>query len=224
MIKIIYEDNHLLVVEKPVNVLSQADNTGDVDMLEILKAYIKEKYKKPGEVYLGLVHRLDRPVGGVMVFARTSKAASRLSEQIRVGEFKKTYLAIIEGILLQKAGIMEDWLLKNHQTNTVSKVEEGTNGAQKALLEYEVISEMDKLSLVKINLITGRPHQIRVQFATRGCPLYGDIKYNKNIKYNALSLWSYEISLTHPTLKDMRTFQIDVPEKHPWSLFKSNSI
>lgn len=166
-LKVIYEDNHIIVVEKPVNVPSQQDKTNDIDMLTIIKQYLKEKYNKPGNVYLGLIHRLDRPVGGVMVFAKTSKAAARLSEQVRNKEFKKKYLAIVDGKIENGSGALEDYLLKNERTNTSKVVKEGTKNAKYAKLEYEVIAynEETDLSLVKVTLHTGRHHQIRLQFA-----------------------------------------------------------
>ena len=159
MINIIYEDNHLLVVEKPVNIPVQSDDSKDDDLLTILKAYIKEKYNKPNNVYLGLVHRLDRPVGGIMVFAKTSKAAARLSKQIQQHEFKKTYLAICCSNKLKKQDTLTNYLLKDHKTNMVKEDKKG----KIAILDYELLAVKNDLSLVKINLKTGRSHQIRVQ-------------------------------------------------------------
>ncbi len=178
-LKILYEDNHIIVVRKPNNVPSQADKTGDIDMLTIVKSYLKEKYHKPGDVYLGLVHRLDRPTGGVMVFARTSKAASRLSEQIRTKQIQKKYLATCDGKLEKEKDTWHDFLLKTERTNTSKVVPEGTKNEKEASLDYEVIKYNEKtdLSIVKVNLHTGRHHQIRVQFASRGHSLYGDQKY-----------------------------------------------
>ena len=166
-LNVVYEDNHMIVVEKLVNIPSQADKTGDIDMLTIVKQYIKEKYHKPGEVYLGLVHRLDRPVGGVMVFAKTSKAAGRLSEQVRNKQFRKKYLVIVDGKFENKTGTLQDYLLKNERLNTSKVVEEGTKNSKLAVLDYEVLTykEETNLSLVKVNLHTGRHHQIRVQLA-----------------------------------------------------------
>ena len=166
-LKVLYEDNHIIVVEKPVNIPSQADKTGDVDLLTIVKQYIKEKYNKPGEVYLGLVHRLDRPTGGVMVFARTSKSASRLSEQIRNKTMHKKYLCIVDGKMENQTGSMRDFLLKNERTNTSKVVKEGAKNAKEAILDYEVVkyNEEINMSVVKVNLHTGRHHQIRVQLA-----------------------------------------------------------
>ena len=215
MNKIIYEDNHLLVVEKPQNVLVQADNTNDLDLLTSLKRYIKEKYNKPGEVYLGLVHRLDRPVGGVMVFARTSKAASRLSNMIRLKEFEKTYLAVVEGKVPDE-GVFEDYLLKieNENRTIVDK-----NGKY-SKLSYKLLSYKDGLSLVRIKLDTGRSHQIRVQFSSRGYALWGDQKYNSKAKVgNQIALWAYEIEFKHPVRDEIVDFKCNPPMNAPWNLF-----
>mgnify|MGYP001084929643 CR=1 FL=1 len=221
-IPIIYEDNHLLVVEKPPNLLSQGDRTGDPDILNLLKEDIKTRYNKPGKVYLGLIHRLDRPVGGTMVFAKTSKAASRLSQQIREREFEKTYLAIVYGEVLKDKDRLVHYLLKNNRNNIVSTVAKGTKGAKEAILDYELIETTDQYSLVKINLHTGRPHQIRVQFSTIGHPLYGDRLYGPktDTRSKNIGLWSYEIRCTHPTIRDKRTFISFPKEEMPWDNFK----
>ena len=177
--KILYEDNHIIVVEKMPNIPSQGDKTGDTDMLTLIKKYLKEKYNKPGNVYLGLIHRLDRPVGGVMVFAKTSKAAARLSEQVRNKELKKKYLVIVDGKLEKLKDILEDYLLKNERNNLSKVVKEGTKNSKFASLDYEVIkyNEETNLSVLKINLHTGRHHQIRVQLSSRNHSIYGDQKY-----------------------------------------------
>ncbi|MGI6777252.1 MAG: RluA family pseudouridine synthase [Acetivibrionales bacterium] len=220
-VNIIYEDNHLLVVEKPVNILSQGDSTGDADMLGILKDYIKNKYNKPGNVYLGLVHRLDRPVGGTMVFAKTSKAASRLSDEIRRGEFKKTYLAVVHGALQKKSGRMEHYLLKDTKTNMVRAVKETNKAAKIAILEYKTLASKENLSLVSIDLLTGRPHQIRVQFSAAGTPLFGDQRYGKSLNKAGwqIALWSSVITCSHPTLKERMIFRSLPPDTYPWNLF-----
>ena len=216
MNNIIYEDNHIIVVYKKENIPVCLDESNDEDLLTIIKKYIKEKYNKPGNVYLGLVHRLDRPVSGIMVFAKTSKAASRLSEQIRNKEFKKTYYAVIEG-KTKESDTLIDKLLKDSKTNIV-KVDK--NGKE-AILNYERISYKNNLSLVKINLKTGRSHQIRVQFSSRNLPLYGDNKYNKNAKVKEqIALLSKKIEFIHPTTKENLSFEIDLPNKYPWNIFE----
>lgn len=220
MIKIIYEDNHLLVVEKPVNIPVQADDSKDKDLLTMLKEYIKNKYNKPGNVYLGLVHRLDRPVGGVMVFAKTSKAASRLSEQVRCHKLKKIYQAIVLG-KTNESGELKDKLLKETKTNIV-KVDE--NGKE-AILNYHLdnYNKENNLSLITINLKTGRSHQIRVQFSHAGHPLYGDQKYNKNAVKTQICLWATELSLEHPITKEILTFKSNYPNSYPWNIFNKKN-
>ena len=205
-LRVLYEDNHVIVVVKEKNVLSQADNTHDIDMLTIIKKYLKEKYNKPGNVYLGLIHRLDRPTGGIMVFAKTSKAASRLSEQIRLNLFTKKYLAIVSGYFDEKTGVFEDYILKKEDNSSVI-----SNLGKYAKLEYEVLKEKSNLSLVNILLHTGRHHQIRVQFASRNHPLYGDQRYGKSSK-KQLALFAYYLSFNHPVTKEKLEF-IKYPDK-----------
>ena len=205
-IRVLYEDNHLLVVEKPANVPVQADASGDEDLLTACKGYVKEKYQKPGEVYLGLVHRLDRPVGGVMVFARTSKAAARLTEQFSAHRTEKRYAAIVEGSTPAE-GRLTDWLWKNESTNTTSVVPEGTPGAKQARLSYRTLARKNGLSLLDVKLQTGRPHQIRVQLSHAGFPLLGDQRYNPDAKVGQqIRLWAYALTIAHPTLKEPMTF------------------
>ena len=216
MNNILYEDNHLLVVVKNANIPVQKDDSNDIDLLTKLKEYLKVKYNKPGNVYLGLVHRLDRPVSGVMVFAKTSKAASRLSEQIRTKKFEKKYYAIIDGKLKNTEGIFKDKLLKNTKTNTTIISDNG----KEAILNYKVLKIVNNLSLVDINLVTGRSHQIRVQFSSRHCPLYGDQRYNKNTQNGQqIALISYYLSFYHPISKEKMVFEIKCPDFYPWSLF-----
>ncbi len=225
-LKVLYEDNHIIVVEKIVNIPSQADKTNDVDMLTIVKDYIKKKYNKPGEVYLGLVHRLDRPVGGVMVFARTSKAASRLSEQVRNKELKKQYLAIVDGKMEEEKDILKDFLLKNEKNNLSKVVDEKNKYAKYAELDYEVLkydSEIN-LSVVKVNLHTGRHHQIRVQFASRNHSLYGDQKYGIRGRGKQICLWAYSLTLKHPITKEEMTFR-SIPEiTGSWKILENVNI
>ena len=211
--KVIYEDNQIIVVEKSPNIPSQSDKTGDIDVLTMVKRYIKEKYNKPGEVYIGLVHRLDRPVGGVMVFARTSKSASRLSEQVRNKTFNKTYIAVVDGKIKEKSGVLEDYLYKDERNNISKVVSKDKKNAKLAKLEYEVLDYDEKrdLSTVKIKLYTGRHHQIRVQFANAGHSLYGDQKYGTRGKGKQIALWAYELTIEHPTTKEKMTFK-NLPE------------
>ena len=225
-LKVIYEDNHIIVVEKPPNIPSQEDKTEDTDMLTIIKEYLKEKYNKPGNVYLGLVHRLDRPVGGVMIFAKTSKAASRLSNQVREKVFKKEYLAIVDGKPEKNKGTLENYLLKNEKTNTSKIVKENTSGSKYAKLEYEVLkyNEEIDLSLLKILLHTGRHHQIRVQLAGMGHSICGDQKYGTRGRGKQISLWAYKLTIEHPITKESMTFT-DIPEPiGPWVMIKGFNI
>lgn len=207
-LKVIYEDNHIIVVEKPVNIPSQGDKTGDMDMLNIIKDYLKEKYNKPGNVYLGLVHRLDRPVGGVMVFAKTSKAASRLSEEVRLKEFKKTYLVIVNGKMEENKGTFQDYLIKNEKNNMSKVAKEKNKNSKLAILDYEVLKydeEID-LSVLKINLHTGRHHQIRVQLSSRNHSIYGDQKYGGRGHGKQITLWAYKLKIKHPITKELIEF------------------
>ncbi len=201
---IIYEDNHLFVVNKPAGILIQGDITGDKSLLEIAKEYIKVKYNKPGNVYLGLVHRLDRPASGVIVFARTSKSASRLSKQFREKTIEKKYVALIEGKVSQ-SGILKDKIIRNGATSKINR-----NG-KPAELRYKLVDYRNNISKVEIDLITGRHHQIRVQFASRGNPVLGDFRYGSKIKFGnrAIALHSFSISLIHPTKKEKMTFKFE---------------
>ena len=213
-LNVLFEDNHIIVVEKMVNIPSQADKTGDIDMLTIIKDYLKEKYNKPGNVYLGLVHRLDRPVGGVMVFAKTSKAASRLSEEVRVKQFEKKYLVIANGKFEEDKGTWQDYLLKNEAKNMSKVVKEGTKNSKLAILDYEVIKydpDLD-LTVAKINLHTGRHHQIRVQLSSRNHSIYGDQKYGGRGHGKQICLWAYSLKIIHPVSKEELTFEL-YPEK-----------
>ena len=226
-LKVLYEDNHIIVVVKPQNIPTQEDESKDKDMLTIVKEYIKEKENKPGNVFVGLVHRLDRPTGGVMVFAKTSKSASRLTEQIKNGEFKKRYLSVINGKPREKRGKLVNFLKKNPRNNTVMVVPELTTGAKRAELDYEVLEAKEKVSLVDIKLHTGRSHQIRVQMKTIGCPVYGDVKYGGDIlaKGHNLALWAYELKFVHPTTKENMTFKVYPPENIvPWNVFNLDIV
>lgn len=216
--KVIYEDNHLLVVEKPYGIPSQADSSGDDDMLTLCKAYIKEKYDKPGKVYLGLIHRLDRPTQGIMVFARTSKAAARITKQIQAGKFSKTYLAVLTSIPKEQQGELWHYLVKDSDARMARVTTKNAPSAKKAGLSYEVLGQKDGLCLVKIQLFTGRFHQIRAQFAHIGCSVYGDMKYGKRDIKDRLALFASEVCLDHPTKGERMCFSAK-PTRYPFSLF-----
>lgn len=225
-LNIIYEDNHIIVVEKKVNIPSQGDKTGDIDMLTLVKQYIKEKYNKPGEVYLGLVHRLDRPVGGVMIFAKTSKAAARLSEQVRIKEFKKNYLVIVDGKMKSEEGTLEDYLLKNEKLNMSKVVPKGTKNSKLAKLDYQVLKYDEKinLSLLKVKLHTGRHHQIRVQMSNSGHGIYGDQKYGTRGRGKQICLWAYELSIIHPITKQTLTFRALPKKNGSWVIMEDINL
>ncbi len=214
---ILYCDNHILVAVKPFNVPSQADSSGDGDMLTMLKAWVKQKYDKPGNVYLGLVHRLDRPAGGVMVFARTSKAASRLFEQFSNHFQGRKYLCVIKGAL-EHESVFEDWLIKGND-GFVRSVARGAPGAKYARLISSPIAQRDGLTLSDVELFTGRAHQIRVQHAVRGLPLYGDARYGGGRPGEQLALWAYSLTVEHPTTHETMTFTCPPPMTGVWERF-----
>lgn len=216
-LRVLYEDNHVIVVVKEKNVLSQADNTHDIDMLTIIKKYLKEKYNKPGNVYLGLVHRLDRPVSGIMVFAKTSKAASRLSDQVRKKEIKKTYMAVVKGIIKKDEDTFVDYLLKLDNGNTIVTTKDK---GKESVLTYKVLKRNYEKNetLASIDLKTGRHHQIRVQFASRGYPLCGDQRYGKSDK-TQIALCAYKLEFIHPTTKQLMKFEIEKPLDTYWTDF-----
>ena len=217
-IPVLYADNHLLVVVKPPNMVVQADQTGDLDMLNALKRYIGEKYHKPGAVYLGLVHRLDRPVGGVMVFARTSKAAARLSEQFAEHHTGKTYLAVAQGAIDAETRLT-DYLKKKAQTGMVCVVNWDTPGARQAILTTTPIAQKNGNTLVRVQLETGRAHQIRVQHQHMGHPLWGDARYGGGRPGQQIALWAYRLALIHPTQKAEMIFRELPPLRGVWQDF-----
>ncbi len=221
-LNVLYEDNQVIVVVKPQNVPSQADESGDLDLLSMVKAYVKEKYNKPGEAFIGLVHRLDRPTGGIMVFARNSKSASRLSAELVSHEMKKTYYAVCHGVPQIKSGSLINYLKKDEKENIVKIVPQAEQGVKKAELTYKVLQNSDTESLIEVNILTGRSHQIRVQFAGIGCPLVGDNKYGKD-KTRAsknLGLWAGRLEFTHPVSKQKMVF-VASPDTSvmPWNKF-----
>lgn len=214
-LNVLYEDNHVIVVEKPFNVLSQGDATGDLSLLDMVKQYVKVKYHKPGNVYIGLVHRLDRPVGGIMVFARSSKAASRLCKQMQENGFSKNYYAIVSGKLEKNEDTLVDYLKKLDNGNTIV-----SKDGKKAVLSYKVLdySKDINASLVDVKLETGRHHQIRVQFASRGHYLLGDQRYGKLDKQQ-ISLFAYELQFVHPISKEIMTFKLKPEKSGYWKYF-----
>lgn len=214
---VIYEDNHIIVVRKEPNILSQSDITQDMDMVTLIKKYLKEKYHKPGNVYLGLVHRLDRPVGGVMVFAKTSKAAARLSKDIKNHLFQKRYLAIVHGILEQESDTLIDYLKKDRDGNTKVTTKEDGKYAE---LSYKVLDKNKKQNktLVEVQIKTGRHHQIRVQFSSRGYPICGDQRYGKQDR-TQIALFAYLLEFNHPITKKKMCFQIKPTNVGHWTMF-----
>lgn len=219
-VAILHEDNSILVVVKPQNIPSQSDASGDLDLLTLLKQYIKDKYAKPGNVYLGLVHRLDRPTGGVMVFAKNSKAAERLSKQITDGDIVKQYLTALVGCPREPKGTLVNYLKKNALTNNVYVATFGDHDAKRAELGYQVLEKSDNLTLVKVQLGTGRSHQIRVQFAAINCPVFGDVRYGGDIKRGCnLALWAYRLEFDHPVSREHMVFVAYPPTAEPWQRF-----
>ncbi len=221
-VPILFEDNHLLLVEKPINVPVQGDSSGDLDLLTILKNDLKTRYQKPGNVYLGLVHRLDRPVGGAMVFAKTSKAASRLSDMIRRHVIERNYFAVVHGTPNKKRGQLMHYLHKDSRKNKVSVVSSNHPNAKKAVLDYEIIESKKGFSLLSVNLHTGRPHQIRVQLSAMGNPLFGDQKYGEHLNKpgQQLALWAHSLYFEHPVRKEPVGSYSFPPNHAPWDLWR----
>ena len=219
---IIHEDNHIIVVVKPFDIPSQADESGDKDMLTMVKEYLVEKYQKKGNAFAGLLHRLDRPTGGVMVFAKTSKAAARLSETIRSGEFEKKYFAVAMGEPKEKQGRLVHYLLKDEENNNVEIVPMTTDGAKRAELDYKVLKTAGGLSLVNIDLLTGRSHQARVQMASLSTPIYGDLRYGgKKAAAPNLALFAYCLRFSHPVTRETMVFKAYPPVGvSPWKEFE----
>lgn len=219
--EVIYEDNHVLVALKPPGMPTQGDVSGDEDCLSLLKAYIKAKYQKPGEVYLGLVHRLDRPVGGLLVFARTSKAAARLSLQVRERGMGKVYLAVCQGEA--PAGELRDYLKKD-RLFTARVVQKNTPDAKEAVLESVPLAGADGLWLCRVLLHTGRHHQIRAQFAHHGAPLWGDNRYGSGKPGQTPALWAFRLSFDHPTSGKRLCFFRLPPKEMPWANFDVEAL
>ena len=222
---VLYEDNHLLVVVKPAGILTQGDETGDASLLELCREYIRIKYAKPGEVFLGMVHRLDRPVSGVLCFARTSKAAARLSEQFRERSLEKIYHAVVEGRMPQQSGLLEHWLGNSagRRLKTSASNEPGP-GRKLGRLEYRVLESSTQRQLLEVRLLTGYKHQIRAQLSKTGCPIVGDYKYDNRKKPascqqlmegRAIALHAAQLRIIHPTQKEMLAFSAPLPAYWP---------
>lgn len=226
-IPILYEDNHLLIVEKPPNMPVQGDVSGDMDLLNYFKAFLVHRDNKPGDAYLGLVHRLDRPVGGALAFAKTSKAASRLGEQFRRQSPKRHYLAWVQGTRLPASGDLEHYLYKDRRQNQTFVVDAKHPKGKRAYLRYANLYQNGSHSLLALSLHTGRPHQIRVQLQASGCPIVGDQKYGFNPHEKStrqLALWSYELEILHPTKKTPLLSQAPLPKKEPWTKIPSQAL
>ena len=224
--EVIYEDNHIIIVNKKSGEIVQGDKTGDRPLSDIVKDYIKEKYAKPGAVFLGVVHRLDRPVWGLVVFARTSKALSRLNRMFAEGEVHKTYWAIVRREGVRKEGdewqTLEHWLVRNEKQNKSYTYDHEKPNAKKAVLKYRVLSHSDNYSLLEVQLLTGRHHQIRCQLAAMGCPIKGDLKYGapRSNPDGSISLLSRRVEFVHPVSKETIIAEAPLPDDNLWRAFK----
>ncbi|MBR4444027.1 MAG: RluA family pseudouridine synthase [Clostridia bacterium] len=219
-VPILYLDNHLLGVVKPCNMPVQADDSRDLDLLTAMKGYIGQKFQKPGAAYLGLVHRLDRPVGGVMVFARTSKAAERLSRDFAGHDLDKRYLAVLQGVM-EGERELDDWLVKDARTGTVRVCAPDEPGAKQARLVTSPVASRGNTTLADVTLLTGRAHQIRVQHMNAGFPLWGDARYGGGRPGEQIALWAYRLTVTHPTLKTPVTLCAAPPDDGAWRAYRA---
>lgn len=221
--EVLYEDNHVIVVNKKSGEIVQGDKTGDVPLSDIVKAWIKEKYQKPGNVFLGVVHRLDRPVQGVVVFAKTSKALSRLNDMFRTSDVHKTYWAITKNRPKELEGTLEHWLVRNEKQNKSYAYDRERPNAKKALLHYKVIGASERYTLIEVQLMTGRHHQIRCQLAKMGCPIKGDLKYGaeRSNPDGSISLLARKVEFIHPVSKEQISVTAPLPHDNLWSSFAS---
>ncbi len=219
--EVLFEDNHIIIINKRPSDIVQGDKTGDICLVDMAKAYIKEKYAKPGDVFLGLVHRIDRPVSGAVILARTSKALSRLNEMLKNHEIKKTYWAVVKNKPPQQKGHLVDFLLKNEKKNKSFVVKETQKGALKAELDYRVLAKSDNYYLLEVELITGRHHQIRAQLSNMGCPVKGDLKYgfDRSNKDASIHLHSRRIEMLHPVKKEPMVVIAPTPDDPIWNYF-----
>ena len=224
--KVVYEDNHIIIVNKCSGEIVQGDKTGDKPLSETVKAYIKQKYNKPGNVFLGVVHRLDRPVSGLVVFAKTSKALSRLNDMFRTGDVHKTYWAIVKRRDIAMEGTLTDWLTRNERQNKSYAHEREVPGAKKAVLKYKVRAVADNYMLIEVTLLTGRHHQIRCQLSHMGCPIKGDLKYGapRSNPDGSISLLSRRVEFVHPVSKENIVAYADVPDDRLWHDLSANAM
>lgn len=222
---VVYEDNHIIIVNKQSGEIVQGDKTGDTPLSDIVKQYIKEKYNKPGNVFLGVVHRLDRPVSGLVVFAKTSKALSRLNEMFRTGDVHKTYWAIVKKNDIAPEATLTDWLTRNERQNKSYAHNREVPGAKKAVLSYKVRSMSDNYMLLEVRLMTGRHHQIRCQLAHMGCPIKGDLKYGspRSNPDGSISLMSRRVEFVHPVSKEIIAVEAPVPDDRLWQTLAQNA-
>lgn len=218
---VLYEDNHIIVVNKSASEIVQGDKTGDVPLSDMVKAYLKDKYQKPGNVFVGVTHRLDRPVSGLVVFAKTSKALSRLNEMFRVGQVQKTYWAIVKNEPKQSEAELVHWLVRNEKQNKSYAYEREVKDAKKAVLRYRMIGRSDNYSLLEVELMTGRHHQIRCQLSKMGCPIKGDLKYGspRSNPDGSICLHARRISFVHPVSKELIELEAPLPEDKLWHCF-----
>ena len=219
--KVVYEDNHLIIVYKHSGEIVQGDKTGDVPLSEDVKRYLKEKYQKPGNVFLGVVHRLDRPVSGLVVFAKTSKALTRLNKMFRDGEVHKTYWAITKNRPAQSEGTLTDWLVRNEKQNKSYAYDHEVPNSKKAILKYRLIGQSDHYCLLEVHLMTGRHHQIRCQLANMGCPIKGDLKYGaqRSNPDGSICLLSHHVEFVHPVSKELISRESPLPEDKLWQVW-----
>ena len=220
--QVLYEDNHIIIVSKLSGEIVQGDKTGDVPLSDIVAAYLKEKYSKPGNVFVGVPHRLDRPVSGLVVLAKTSKALSRLNEMFRVGSVDKRYLAIVKNRPKQPEGRLENWLVRNEKQNRSYAYDKEVPGSKQAILNYKLVASSVNYHLLEIELLTGRHHQIRCQLAKMGCPIKGDLKYGaeRSNPDGSISLHAFHVTFEHPVSHETIDVKAPLPEDSLWQSFK----
>ena len=222
MMQVLYEDNHIIIVSKRAGEIVQGDKTGDVPLSETVAAYLKEKYSKPGNVFVGVPHRLDRPVSGVVVLAKTSKALSRLNDMFRAGSVDKRYLAIVKNKPEEPQGRLENWLVRNEKQNRSYAYDKEVPGSKKAVLNYKLVASSVNYNLLEVELLTGRHHQIRCQLARMGCPIKGDLKYGaeRSNPDGSISLHAFHVTFEHPVSHEMIDVKAPLPDDSLWQSFR----